>query len=44
MTVPGTFNQGLQVSVYRDRVRIAARDCAAGAWMKQVTVPLNTPM
>ncbi|MFE1953735.1 metallophosphoesterase family protein [Streptomyces sp. NPDC059524] len=41
-TVPGTFNQGLQVEVHRDRVVIKARDFAAGAWLKQVTVPLAT--
>ncbi|MFF8595146.1 metallophosphoesterase family protein [Streptomyces sp. NPDC015220] len=40
--VSGTFNQGLQVSVYRDRVKISARDFATGTWTKQVTIPLNT--
>ncbi|MER7509455.1 metallophosphoesterase family protein [Streptomyces lavendulae] len=43
-TVPGVFNQGLQVEVYHDRVVIKARDFAAGAWMKQVSVPLATTM
>ncbi|MFJ2721687.1 hypothetical protein [Streptomyces sp. NPDC087437] len=42
VTVPGHFNQGLQVDVYRDRVVIKARDFATGNWMKQITVPLAT--
>ncbi|MFB7736136.1 metallophosphoesterase family protein [Streptomyces sp. NPDC056112] len=42
VTVPGHFNQGLQVDVYRDRVVIKARDFATGSWMKQITVPLAT--
>ncbi|MEU6309407.1 DUF4073 domain-containing protein [Streptomyces sp. NPDC047014] len=42
--VPGTFNQGLQVEVYRDRVVIRARDFAAGTWLKQVSVPLATTL
>ncbi|MFB7233968.1 metallophosphoesterase family protein [Streptomyces sp. NPDC056269] len=42
VTVPGTFNQGLQVEVFRDRVVVKARDFAAGAWLKQITVPLST--
>ncbi|MFI1151174.1 metallophosphoesterase family protein [Streptomyces sp. NPDC020817] len=41
-TVPGVFNQGLQVEVHRDRVVIRARDFAAGAWLKQISVPLAT--
>ncbi|MYV73055.1 DUF4073 domain-containing protein [Streptomyces sp. SID1046] len=41
-TVPGVFNQGLQVEVHRDRVVIKARDFAAGSWLKQVSVPLAT--
>ncbi|MET9350081.1 metallophosphoesterase family protein [Streptomyces termitum] len=44
VAVPGTFNQGLQVTVHRDRVTVGARDFAAGTWIKQVTIPLNTPM
>ncbi|WHT23098.1 DUF4073 domain-containing protein [Crossiella sp. CA-258035] len=42
VTVPGKFNQGLQVEVFLDRVVIRARDFAAGAWLKQVTVPLHS--
>ncbi|MFM9369833.1 DUF4073 domain-containing protein [Streptomyces sp. Da 82-17] len=42
VTVPGTFNQGLQVDVYRDRVVVRARDFAKSAWIKQITVPLHT--
>ncbi|RSS37153.1 metallophosphoesterase [Streptomyces sp. WAC08241] len=41
-TVPGRFNQGLQVEVFRDRVVVKARDFTAGTWLKQVTVPLFT--
>lgn len=41
-TVPGVFNQGLQVEVHRDRVVIRARDFATGAWLKQICVPLAT--
>ncbi|MFF9478347.1 metallophosphoesterase family protein [Streptomyces sp. NPDC014733] len=41
-TVPGRFNQGLQVDVYRDRVVIKARDIANGTWLKQLSVPLAT--
>ncbi|NBE56946.1 DUF4073 domain-containing protein [Streptomyces sp. YC537] len=40
--VPGTFNQGLQVEVYRDKVVVRARDFAGSAWIKQITVPLHT--
>ncbi|MBD0707016.1 MULTISPECIES: DUF4073 domain-containing protein [unclassified Streptomyces] len=42
VTVAGTFNQGLQVEVFHDRVVVKARDFAAGAWLKQITVPLST--
>ncbi|MGW5232201.1 metallophosphoesterase family protein [Streptomyces nodosus] len=42
VTVPGPFNQGLQVDVYRDRVVIKARDFATRSWMKQISVPLST--
>ncbi|MFF5760918.1 metallophosphoesterase family protein [Streptomyces tanashiensis] len=42
VSVPGTFNQGLQVEVFRDRVVVKARDFAAGNWLKQITVPLST--
>ncbi|WP_327064001.1 DUF4073 domain-containing protein [Kitasatospora purpeofusca] len=41
-TVPGRFNQGIQVDVYRDRVVVKARDFATGTWMKRTTVPLAT--
>ncbi|MEU0659455.1 metallophosphoesterase family protein [Streptomyces lavendulocolor] len=41
-TVPGVFNQGLQVEVHRERVVIRARDFAAGKWLKQVSIPLGT--
>ncbi|MFE7311819.1 metallophosphoesterase family protein [Streptomyces sp. NPDC057555] len=43
VTVPGTFNQGLQVEVHTDRVVVKARDFATGTWLKQITVPLSTP-
>ncbi|MEU8529344.1 MULTISPECIES: metallophosphoesterase family protein [Streptomyces] len=43
-SVPGTFNQGLQVEVFRHSVVIKARDFAAGTWLKQITVPLSTTM
>ncbi|MGW4704153.1 metallophosphoesterase family protein [Streptomyces sp. NPDC004285] len=42
VSVPGTFNQGLQVEVFHDRVVVKARDFAAGSWLKQITVPLLT--
>ncbi|MFF4169381.1 metallophosphoesterase family protein [Streptomyces sp. NPDC001744] len=42
VSVPGTFNQGLQVEVFHDRVVVKARDFAAGSWLKQITVPLST--
>ncbi|MFI7102432.1 metallophosphoesterase family protein [Streptomyces sp. NPDC050161] len=42
VSVPGAFNQGLQVEVFRDRVLVKARDFAEGAWLKQVTIPLAT--
>ncbi|MFF1797665.1 metallophosphoesterase family protein [Kitasatospora sp. NPDC058263] len=42
--VPGTFNQGLQVEVHNDRVVLKARDFATHTWLKQITVPLATPM
>jgi hypothetical protein len=44
VTVPGTFNQGLHVEVFRDRVVVKARDFATGTWLKQITVPLSTRM
>ncbi|MFG2881745.1 metallophosphoesterase family protein [Streptomyces sp. NPDC048297] len=42
VVVPGQFNQGLQVEVYRDQIMVKARDFATGAWLKQVTIPLHT--
>ncbi|MEU1419797.1 hypothetical protein [Kitasatospora sp. NPDC005751] len=42
--MPGTFNQGLQVEVHNDRVVLKARDFATHTWLKQITVPLATPM
>lgn len=30
------------MEVHRDRVVIKARDFAAGAWLKQISVPLAT--
>lgn len=42
VAVEGAFNQGLQVEVYRDRVRLRARDFARARWLKEITVPLST--
>ncbi|MFI8371950.1 metallophosphoesterase family protein [Streptomyces sp. NPDC085466] len=42
--VPGTFNQGLQIEVRRNQVLIQARDFARRTWMKQIIVPLHTPI
>lgn len=39
-TVPGGFNQGLQVEVASDSVTVKARDFGRKAWMKEITVPL----
>ncbi|MFH8791730.1 metallophosphoesterase family protein [Streptomyces sp. NPDC017941] len=40
VSVGGSFNQGLQVEVHRDKVVIKARDFARRAWLKEITVPL----
>lgn len=42
--VSGTFNQGLQVEVRRNQVLIQARDFGRRTWMKQIAVPLHTPL
>ncbi|SIH11384.1 Calcineurin-like phosphoesterase [Mycobacteroides abscessus subsp. abscessus] len=39
-SVPGGFNQGLQVEVSDDSVTVRARDFKRKAWMKEITVPL----
>ncbi|MDQ8701332.1 DUF4073 domain-containing protein [Streptomyces sp. LHD-70] len=44
VTVPGAFNQGLQVEVYRDKVVVRARDFGRSAWIKQITVPLHAAL
>jgi hypothetical protein len=41
-TVPGPFNQGLQVEVEKGWVTIKARDFSKKEWIRQARVPLST--